>query len=153
MYGTSKVLSSLLLLIELLHLLHHLRDGPELRPLVVFFPKTVVRRRDTAETARTADRPSRSVDTVVCFCRAHRARAVDFSLREMPRPVTAPGSDIFFATDTAKDSKLTIDMLLSLITVIRAVSVQTNHSPTIRAACKERRGMPPYRRPMWGCAS
>ena len=65
---------------------------------------------------------------------------MDLSLGQIPRPVTAPGSDILFATDPAKDSKLTFDMLLFLITVIRAVSVHVNHSPTIRAACKERRG-------------
>lgn len=67
MYGTSQALSSLSLLIELLHLLDHLRDSPQFRPFVVLLSESVVRHRDTAEASSTADRPSRFVDTAVRF--------------------------------------------------------------------------------------
>lgn len=67
---------------------------------------------------------------IIGLCPAHRAGAVDLSLGQPPRLITGPGFYIPVAPEF-KNIDLALDMAFPLIAIIRTVSVQQNHSPTI----------------------
>ena len=67
---------------------------------------------------------------VVRLSPAHRAGTVDFSLGQPPRLSAHPSGNTPFAI-VFQNTDLALYMAFPLIAIIRTVSVQQNHSPTI----------------------
>ena len=67
---------------------------------------------------------------IIGLCPAHRAGAVDLSLGQPPRLSAHPSGNTPFAI-VFQNTDLALYMAFPLIAIIRTVSVQQNHSPTI----------------------
>lgn len=74
------------------------------------------------------------------FCPAHGAGTVDFSFGETAVCTPRPGIYILLSAKPAQDPQLSFNGPVSLPPVISPRSFQLNHSPTVRAACKNRQG-------------